>query len=189
LELRPGSRRRERSAIIHVLTDGFADRVLGFGLLHPAAKDGKFTFVLPQSSDEEWQDFCELVAGLPPRTVLLHFGDSLRRWHEEHAFTREADPSMESRFIDLQKRLRAAAIYPAPVGLLDDFVRHGIGGDPLRSGHAGAAAMWALEDDGASQLQNKLHQDLLDMAALKLEILDADVPTEASDVEEQQAQA
>ena len=155
VEARPRGENLNRSAIVHILTDAFADRVLGFGMLHPATVDGKFTFVLPRTAAEEWQAFRELTAGVPPRSVLLHFGDALRRWHEEHAFTREADPSMEARFVDLQKRLKSAAIYPAPVVLLSDFVQHGLGRDPLRAGHASAAAMWMLEPDGAARLREK----------------------------------
>ena len=173
VEPRPRAEKLDRSVIIHMVTDAFADRVLGFGMLQPATEDGKFTFVLPKSADEEWAAFRELTANVPPRSVVLHFGAALRRWHEEHAFTREADPSLEARFVDIQRRLRAAAIYPAPVILLPDFVQHGLGRDPLRAGHAGAAAMWLLEDDGAKRLEDKLRTDLLDLAALKTQILDA----------------
>ena len=173
LEVRSRAENLSRSAIIHVLTDAFADRVLGFGLLHPATVDGKFSFVLPRSRDEEWQAFRDLTARLPVRMALLHFGAALRRWHEDHAFSSEADPSMEGRFVDLQRRLKAAAIYPAPVVLLQDFVKHGLGKDPMRAGHASAAAMWTLEDDGDERLEAKLRADLLDMAELKSAILDA----------------
>jgi predicted RecB family nuclease len=172
VEARPRAENLNRSAIIHMVTDAFADRVLGFGMLHPATEDGKFTFVLPKSVAEEWPAFRELMAGFPPRSVLLHFGAGLRKWHEEHAFSREADPKVEARFVDLQKRLKAAAIYPAPVILLPDFVEHGLDRDPLRGGHAGAAAMWTLEEDGDARLEAKLRTDLLDMAALKEQILD-----------------
>jgi len=185
VEQRPRAEKLDRSAIIHVLTDAFADRVLGFGLLHPATADGKFTCVLPKSRGDEWQAFRELTAKLPARTVLLHFGATLRRWHEEHAFSSEADPSMEARFVDMQKRLKTAAIYPAPVVLLPDFVKHGLGLDPLRAGHAGAAAMWTLEDDGDARLEAKLRADLFDLAALKAEILDAS----SGALQEQQAEA
>lgn len=172
VEARPRAENLNRSAIIHMITDAFADRVLGFGMLHPATEDGKFTFVLPGSEAEEWPAFRELISGFPPRSVLLHFGVGLRKWHEEHAFSRDADPSVEARFIDLQKRLKAAAIYPAPVIQLSDFVEHGLNRDPLRGGHASAAAMWTLEEDGDARLEAKLRTDLLDMAALKANILD-----------------
>ena len=185
LERRSRAEKLDRSAIMHVLTDAFADRVLGFGLLHPATIDGKFTFALPRSRDEEWQAFRDLTARLPVRMLLLHFGATLRRWHEDHAFISEADPAMEGRFVDLQKRLKASAVYPAPVVLLPDFVKHGLGKDPLRAGHAGAAAMWTGEDDGDARLKEKLRADLLDLAALKAEILDASEDV----VQEQQAEA
>ena len=172
IEARPRGENLDRSAIVHMITDAFADRVLGFGMLHPATVDGKFTCVLPRSAEAEWQAFRELTAGFPPRSVLLHFGDGLRRWHEEHAFTRDADPSLEARFVDLQKRLKTAAIYPAPVIKLSDFVAHGLGRDPMRAGHANAAAMWMLEADGAARLEAKLRADLLDLAMLKAHILD-----------------
>ena len=113
----------------------------------------------------------EKSASLPRRD-----SDSLRRI---------ADPAMEGRFVDLQKRLKASAIYPAPVVLLPDFVKHGLGKDPLRAGHAGAAAMWTGEDDGDARFKEKLRADLLDLAALKAEILDASEDV----VQEQQAEA
>ncbi len=172
VEERPRSEKLHRSAIIHMVTDAFADRVLAFGMLHPATEDGKFTFVLPRSRAEEWRAFRDLTAGFPARSVLLHFGDGLRRWHEEHAFSREADMSVEARFVDLQKRLRAAAIYPAPVMLLSDFVKHGLSRDPLRAGHISAAAMWTLEEDGDARLEAKLRADLHDLAALKNQLMD-----------------
>jgi len=186
LEVRSRGEKLSHSALIHVLTDPFADRVLGFGLLHPATVDGEFACVLPRSRDEEWQAFQELTARLPARMVLLHFGATLRRWHEDHAFSSEANPSMEARFVDLQKRLKAAAIYPAPVVLLPDFVRYGLGRDPLRAGHASAAAMWVEAEGGDGQLTEKLRADLLDLAALKAEILDA---SQGADQQQSQAEA
>jgi len=181
IEARPRSDKLDRSAIVHMITDAFQDRVLGFGMLHPATADGQFTFVLPRSAAAEWSAFRELTAGVPARSVLLHFGDGLRRWHEEHAFSREADPSVEARFVDLQKRLKGAATYPAPVILLSDFVKHGIGRDPLRAGHPGAAAMWMLEEHGDARLEAKLRTDLLDLAALKADILDAAASADVTD--------
>ncbi len=132
-------RPRERpapAALVHVLADPFADRVLAFGLLWPAAEDGTFSCALPRSREEEWNALRRLLAAVPPRAQLWHFGEPLRRWHEEHAFEREADPSLEARLVDVQKRLKAAAVYPGPVALLADFVRHGLGRDPHRAGHA-----------------------------------------------------
>ena len=104
---------------------------------------------------------------------LLHFGEALPRWHEEHAFAREADPAIEARFVDLGKRVRSAAVFPRAVFGLADMVRAALGRDPLRAGHAGAAASWTALPDGAERLRRKLHADLQDLAALKVAILDA----------------
>ena len=175
-----------RAALVHLLVDPFLDRVLAFGVLFPATAAGTFRCALPASRGEEWDAFGGLVRELPARTPLLHFGAGLLRWHEERAFAREADPAIEARFLDLQKRLRAAATYPAPVALLEDFVQHGLGRDPHRHGHAGAAAMWCQESDSEARLTTKLEGDLRDMADLKAAILDAPV---AADSEEREAQA
>jgi len=176
VEARPRGERLDPSAIVHLLTDPYAGRVLAFGLLFPATEAGRFTWQRPLAHGDEWQALRTLVTDLPPRTLLLHFGEALPRWHEEHAFAREADPALEARFVDLHKRLRAAAVYPRPVFGLPDFVREGLGRDPLRAGHAGASAMWTALPDGEQRLREKLHTDLLDLAALKAQILEA-VPT------------
>lgn len=178
VEERPRAERLDPAAILHVIGDPFADRVLAFGLLQPAVENGRFTFVLPATAAEEWDALRSLVAGLPPRLPLLHFGEALPRWYEEHAFAREADPSLEVRFVDVQKRLRAAAVYPRPVFGLADFVREALGRDPLRAGHAMAAASWSGLPDREARLRDKLHADLQDLAALKAAILDAE-PTKA----------
>lgn len=188
VEARPRAERLDQGALLHVLADPFADRVLAFGLMHPIVTDENelepaFTYVLPRAADEEWRLFRELLSRLPRRTPLLHFGAALRRWHEEHAFARDAEPVLEARLVDVQKRLKAAAVYPAPVALLADFVAHGLGRDPHRNGHAGAAAMWTLEPDGDERLVRKLRGDLLDLAALKREILDASASPRAVDDE------
>lgn len=173
VEERPHGERFERAAIVHLLSDAFADRVLAFGVLHPATAAGAFTCELPASAEQEWDALQRLLAPLPRGTPLLHFGETLPRWHEAHAFARAADTGIEARFADLHRRLRAAAAWPRPVFLLGDFVRHGLGRDPLRAGHAGAAAAWAAQPDGAERLRTKLREDLLDLAALKAQILDA----------------
>ena len=113
------------------------------------------------------------LAGLPPRSPLLHFGEALPRWYEEHALAREADPVVEARFVDLQKRLRAAAVWPRPVFGLPDFVRHGLGDDPHRAGHAGCAGLWAGQPDGETRLREKLRSDLGDLEALFVRVVDA----------------
>ena len=75
--------------------------------------------------------------------------------------------------VDLQKRLLTAAVYPRPVFGLGDFVREGLRRDPMRAGHAGAAAMWATMPDGEARLREKLRVDLMDLAALKAAVLEA----------------
>jgi hypothetical protein len=108
----------------------------------------------------------------------LHFGEQLPRWHEEQAFARDADAVLEARLVDVAKRLRTAAVYPAPVFSLADFVRVVLGRDPLRAGHPGQAAMWTDLPDGEERLRAKLRADLVDLAALKARVLDA-APTDA----------
>lgn len=176
VEERPRGERLDPAAIVHLLTDPYADRVLAFGLLFPATEAGRFTWQRPLGRAEEWQALRTLVADLPQRTVLLHFGEALPRWHEEHAFACEAEPALETRFVDLHKRLRAAAVYPRAVFGLHDLVRFGLLRDPVRAGHASAVAMWTTLPDAEQRLREKLRTDLLDLAALKAEILDA-VPT------------
>lgn len=186
LERRPLTKPLNRAALVHLLVDPFLDRVLGFGVLFPASASGSFQYALPASRAEEWEAFGALTRDLPARTPLLHFGGALLRWHEERAFACEANPAIEARFLDLQKRLRSAATYPAPVALLEDFVQHGLRRDPHRYGHAAAAAMWCEQGDSAPRLAAKLEGDLRDMADLKAAILDAPVP---ADAEEREAQS
>jgi hypothetical protein len=183
VEERPRAVRLDQAAIVHLLTDPFAERVLAIGVLHPAREDGAFTCELPASAGDEWDALKRLTAPLPRAAALLHFGEALPRWHEEHAFAREADPAIEARFVDLGKRLRGAAVYPRAVFGLADLVRLGLGRDPLRAGHAGAAALWMDLPDGPERLRAKLHADLQDLAALKSAILDGS-PTVLGDADE-----
>jgi predicted RecB family nuclease len=177
---RPRAERFEQAAIVHLLTDPFAERVLAIGVLHPAREDGAFHCELPAGAADEWEALKRLVLRLPRGAPLLHFGEALPRWHEEHAFAREADPAVEARFVDLGKRLRSAAVYPRAVFGLADLVQFTLGRDPLRAGHHGAAAAWAQLPDGAERLRNKLLADLQDLAALKAAVLDA-APTVLAD--------
>lgn len=178
LEARPKSpnERLDQGALLHLLTDPYAERVLAIGVLHPATADGRFAFALPARQEDEWHAFEELVGELPARAPLLHFGPALPRWVEDRAYAHEADPAVEARFVDLHKRLTGAAVYPRAVFDLPDLVRFGLGRDPLRAGHHGAAGLWAQQPDGAERLQKKLHADLLDLAELKARILDAATP-------------
>jgi hypothetical protein len=111
--------------------------------------------------------------------MLLHFGEALPRLHEQHGFLQQADTGLEARFVDLQKRLLTAAVYPRPVFGLGDFVREGLRRDPMRAGHAGAAAMWAAMPDGEARWREKLRVDLIDLAALKAAVLEA-APTQVA---------
>jgi len=173
VESRPRSQPLAPAVLVHLLTDPFADRVLLIGLLSPATADGAFGYVCPPDRDAEWRAFQRLLAEVPDAAALLHFGSALPQWYEEQAFVREADLGMSVRFVDLQRRLRGAALYPGPVQVLADFVRHGLGRDPHRFGHAGAAAMWVDQPDGEQRLAEKARGDLADLAALTQQILGA----------------
>ncbi|MBM3975273.1 MAG: TM0106 family RecB-like putative nuclease [Planctomycetes bacterium] len=178
VEARPKSpnERLGQGALVHVLTDPYAERALAIGVLHPATADGRFAVALPAEQDDEWPAFERLIGELPARAPLLHFGPTLPRWVEGRAYAHEADPAVEARFVDLQKRLTGAAVYPRAVFDLPDLVRFGLGRDPLRAGHHGAAGLWAQQADGSERLRAKLHTDLLDLAELKARILDAAMP-------------
>jgi len=180
LEPRPGGASLAAAGLVHLLSDPFADRVLAFGVLHPATVDGVLRWQRVTSQEDEWQALHDLVAPLPQRAPLLHFGETLPRWYERQAFDHEADPALERRFVDLRARLRAAAVYPGPVFGLEDLVRLGLGRDPVRAGDAGAAAIWAGQDEGDELLRRKLETDLRDLAALKADILEAS-PVEAAE--------
>jgi predicted RecB family nuclease len=173
VEERPRADRLANAAIVHALTDPYAERVLAFGLLAPAPAGGAFSYALPASATDEWDALLGLLAPLPRGTALLHFGDALPRWHDAHAAVRAPESLLGTRFVDLQRRLRGAAVYPRAVFGLMDLVRFGLGRDPLRAGHAGAAALWAASPDGAERLRAKLAADLDDLAALRAQILDA----------------
>ena len=99
----------------------------------------------------------------------------------------EASAAIDARFVDLRTRLRTAAVYPGPVFAFDDYVRLGLGRDPQRAGYAGAAAIWAEQQDGDDRLRTKLHTDLLDLAALRSEILEAEVDQVTTEAVEEQA--
>lgn len=176
VEERPRHERIGHGAVLQVLTDAFADRVLAIGLLHPVRADGTFRWRRIASADQEWQALKEIVATVPPSAPLLHFGGALPRWYAEHAFSREADPAIEARLVDLDRRLRGSVVYPRAVFGLPDLVRFGLGRDPLRAGHASDAARWAGLPEGDARMEQKLRADLDDLAALALFALGG-VPT------------
>ncbi|MFO1076275.1 MAG: TM0106 family RecB-like putative nuclease [Planctomycetota bacterium] len=166
LEVRPPERALDDAAILHVLADPFADRVLALGTLYPAREDGQFEWQRVATAADEVPVLRTLIAALPRRTTLLHFGETLPRMYEKHAFARDADTSLEERFVDLGRRLRAAAIQPAPAFGLEDLVRLTLRRDPRRVGNANEAALWATQADGDAKMGAKLRGDLGDLAAL-----------------------
>ncbi|MEQ1632049.1 MAG: TM0106 family RecB-like putative nuclease [Planctomycetota bacterium] len=179
VEARPRQRSAlslDRAAIVHLLTDPYADRVLAFAVQHPIGDDDAIAVELPDSAAKEWSALKALLARIPTGVPLLHFDSTLPRWYEAHAFSREADTGLAARFVDLQRRLVAAALFQAPTFGLADLVRCGLGRDPLRAGHWGQAAMWAQEADGADKLVAKARADVQDLAELKRRILDAAQP-------------
>ena len=71
-EARPRQASLEPAAIVHLLTDPWAGRVLAFGVLSPAREDGAFAWARPVSRADEWRSFLQLLATLP-RAALLDF--------------------------------------------------------------------------------------------------------------------
>ncbi len=172
VEARSSKARLEAAAIVHMLTDPFADRVLLFAVQQPIGSAAGTRVALPRSRDEEWPALRQLLSDMPTRAPLLHFGTTLPRWYEDHAFGQEAEVGLSARFVDLQRRLHAAVLFPEPVFTLADLVRHGLGRDPLRAGHPGQAAMWLQEPGGDLRLVAKAQADLDDLAELKRQLLD-----------------
>jgi hypothetical protein len=172
VEPRPRAAPFDPAWLVHLLGDPFADRVLAFGVRAGSAPAARCAFAVPASRDDEWPALHRLLGELPPGAQLAHFGRALPLWYEEQAFRREAGVGLAGRFVELGRRLRSAAVFPAPVFGLADFVQHGLQRDPLRAGHAGAAAAWAREPGGAQKLLAKLAADLEDLAALKRMFLD-----------------
>ncbi|MCC6670973.1 MAG: TM0106 family RecB-like putative nuclease [Planctomycetes bacterium] len=153
-------------AIVHLLTDPFAERVLWMGVLHPAAEGGVVRDALPRAREHELARFGELVAGLPAGIPLLHHGGVVPHWYVEATRARHASRELENRFVDLAARLRGAVTLPGPAFGLDDWVRLALGRDPHRAGEAAAAAKWLAEGKEA-RLRAKGAADLGDLAALR----------------------
>ena len=177
-DVRPGTKPLDPATILYLLTDPFADRVLLFAAMSPAVEGGQFDWVIPEKREEEWQALQELLADLPKGHQLLHFGGDLPRWYEEQSFDRESTAGWSTRFVDLQRRLRAALLFPGPVFRLEDFARRGLGVDPGRAGHAAAAAMW--DEDRDEKLVAKAKADMQDLVQLKAQFLDVSTAREVA---------
>ncbi len=167
---------REDAALLHVLTDAFADRVLYFGVLHPADEDGEIRDAVPATRDDEWSAFQEVLHAVPRGARILHYGRSLPKWFEEHAHGREQTLAIESRFVDLALLFRGAVTLPGPAFTMSDYVSLVLDRDPHRTGHVGESAMRAIARDD-DWLREKGRSDLRDLAALRARILE----TQATD--------
>jgi predicted RecB family nuclease len=161
-------------ALVHLLTDAFADRVLWFGArLLGSEHEAAVREALPAGRADELSAFLALIDALPREVALLHYGPSLPRWFEGAAWNRRAGAGIEPRVVDIARRLRGAAVYPAPVFGAEEHVRQALGRDPHRCGRAAAAASWADAADGAARLRAKGRADLEDLAALVAYVLAA----------------
>lgn len=167
--------------LLHVLTDGFADRLVAVGARWLEAKAPRFLAVCPGSRDEEAPAFAALIAQLPRDRKLLHHGRALRNWLTRQSELRGGVLAVENRLVDLERRLRACAAWPAPVTGLPALVRSGLGRDPHRAGRNEAVAAWLAGPDAEQRLVAKLRTDLEDLHDLVLRWLCAPGdPTPAS---------
>ncbi len=165
-ERQPRSKGLHPGALVHLLRDPYAESVLWLGVQGDLTDPAGVRDAFPDGPDDEWRCLQELVGSLSKDVHLLHFGPDLPRLHEAHAHQREDGCGLEARFVDVGRRLRHAALYPGPVPLLADLVRHGLSRDPHRLGHQSAAAMWPGEPDGRQRLRRKGRADLADLAEL-----------------------
>ena len=159
----------ESGALVHMLVDHYAERVLLFGILYPADATGAFHSACPENREQELQVFLSLLECVPGGVPLLHYGEALPRWFTEAGHRHPATAQVEERFVNLKKRLRGAAVYPGPVFSLADHVRHVLGVDPHREGEAGAAARWVAEGH-QDRLTTKGRSDLLDLSRVLREL-------------------
>jgi predicted RecB family nuclease len=176
-ERQPQGQDLQAGALVHLLTDPYADAVLWIGVRHPLA-DARVREEWP-AAGSAWRALRGLVEALPADVPLLHIGHELPRMYEDHAHRCEASAGLAERFVELGRRLRGAAVHPGPVFTFADLVRHGLGRDPFRHGHAGECAMWRAEAAGRERLSRKGQGDLDDLAALVERFLsraDAAVP-------------
>lgn len=155
------------AAVLHFLTDPYAERVLFMGLLRPRENEAEFLAHCPQSVEEELPAFEDLLAQLPSRLRILHYGSGIPRWHENRAHGSVASVGFERRLIDMARQLRGAAVFPAPIFGLDEHVSAGLSRDPHRKGRASAAAYAVTDAQDGDWLMSKGRSDLEDLLALK----------------------
>ena len=121
--------------------------------------------VCPKDKDAERDAFLQLIAGVPKKLPLAHYGDMLPRWFSDSGVPQDRI-GIESRFVDLARRLRGAAIYPGPIFGQAQHVAFALERDPYRAGDGDAAAMHAAAEDGEAWLLRKGESDLKDLCDL-----------------------
>lgn len=157
----------ERPAFVHVLDDPFEGRVLWMGI---GAENDSGDFVVhgarPREREEEWPSFRALLDEVEGERSLFHFGPAVPRFCEERAHATGTGPWLEQRLIDLARRVRGTAAWPAPVFGKAELIRHALGRDPHRAGRAGAAPLFASSEDEPNWLETKGAADLEDLRDL-----------------------
>jgi predicted RecB family nuclease len=162
-------------AVLHVLVDTFAERLLCVGSCVLDGPRTRRTIAVPLSAKtqgakaqtaDEWRAFEQVAAAVPPGAALLHFGAAVPSWLQRGEAALAGDVDVHGRLVDIARRLRGAVAFPAPVFGLRDAVRHGLQRDPDRKGAADAAPLWLNRVDAEARLRAKMAQDLDDLAAL-----------------------
>lgn len=170
-ESRPRHESLQQGAIVHGLIDYFADCVLALAVQFPALPGGEVVVRRIEREAETWTVLSELLAEVPETAPLLHFGGQLPKRCAEYALEHEVDPSWSGRFVNLERRLTSAAVFPRAVFGLADLVRFGLGRDPRRAGEALDAARWLTLPDANLRCEAKLRADCDDLAALVAQLL------------------
>ncbi|MBI5852369.1 MAG: TM0106 family RecB-like putative nuclease [Planctomycetes bacterium] len=152
--------------LLHVLLDGFADRALCFAARWNEGGEPRFVAVCPRSRDEEARAFEALIAQIPADRRLLHHGRALRAWLVRAYADGASHDGIEDRLLDVDRRLRSCANWPAPITGLPALVRAGLGRDPHRAGRSEAVAGWVEHADVEARLVRKARADLDDLHAL-----------------------
>lgn len=165
------------AACIHVLVDGFAERLLCVGACWQEAGRARREVRVPADAGAAWSAFQAVIAAVPASAPLLHWGGALPSWFQLASHEHLGDVDLHGRLIDVARRLRGVVTFPAPVFSLRDAVRCGLGVDPDRAGDADAAPLWLAAVDAYERLQAKMEQDLADLAELTARYLLAVVPT------------